>query len=379
MISSSRDRQWMKEALALASRARGRTSPNPMVGAVVVAPDGKAAGRGFHERAGAPHAETLALREAGEHARGGTLYINLEPCSHQGETPPCAPAVVAAGISRTVAAVRDPDSRVSGKGFEILRRGGVRIDEGLCAREAVRLNEAFFHSVQKGRPLVTLKMAMSLDGKIAMPSGESRWITGEAARARGHEFRNEVDAILVGVETLIRDDPLLTARPEGVEGKPLIRVVLDSRLRTPVDARALPPDQGVATIVAAAEGYDSGRAKKLEDAGAEVLSLEAAKEGRPRISPLLAALSGRGVRHLLVEGGGRVHGSFLREGLADKVMAFVAPLIIGDEAAPGAVSGAGFSRIEEAPKLSHLTLEVIGDDLLIQGYLEEPVWAKFEE
>jgi diaminohydroxyphosphoribosylaminopyrimidine deaminase/5-amino-6-(5-phosphoribosylamino)uracil reductase len=369
----------MKEALALAARARGRTSPNPMVGAVVVGPDGEAVGRGFHERAGEPHAEVLALREAGERARGATLYINLEPCSHQGKTPPCAPAVVEAGISRVIAAVRDPDPRVSGKGFEILRRGGVQVEEGLCARGAVRLNEAFFHSIQTGRPLTTLKMAMSLDGKIAMPSGESRWITGEAARARGHDLRNEVDAILVGVETLIQDDPLLTARPEGAEGKPLIRVVLDSRLRSPVDARALPPDRGVATIVAAAEGYDPEKAKKLEDAGAEVLSLEAGKEGRPRISALLAALSGRGVRHLLVEGGGRVHGSFLREGLADKVMAFVAPLIIGDEAAPGAVSGAGFGTIEETPKLSHLTFEVIGDDLLIQSYLKELAWAEFED
>ncbi len=373
------DRRWMAKSISLARRGAGRTSPNPLVGAVVVGPDGKAVGRGWHERAGSPHAEVIALEEAGSLARGATLYINLEPCAHKRKTPPCAPAVVKAGISRVAAAIEDPDPRVAGKGFEILREGGVAVETGLLAREAALLNEAFITSIEKGRPFVTLKMAMSLDGRIAAPSGESRWITGEPARAWAHDFRDQVDAILVGVETLIKDDPLLTARPEGKVGKPLIRVVLDSRLRTPKEARALPPDRGVATIIAALEGGGSPKAVVLEKAGAEIVITEAGPDGRVALAPLLETLGERGVRHLLVEGGGQVHGSFLRQGLADKVMAFIAPMIIGDESAPGAVSGGLGLSLGDAPKLSHLKYEIIGDNLLIQSYLSDPIWARYRD
>ena len=370
-------RRWMAEAISLARRGAGRTSPNPLVGALVVGPDGKAAGRGWHERAGSSHAEVIALKEAGGLARGGTLYINLEPCAHRGKTPPCAPAVVEAGIARVVAALEDPDPRVAGKGFRILEGGGVAVETGLLAREAARLNEAFITSIEKGRPFVTLKMAMSLDGRIAAASGESRWITGEPARAWAHNFRDRVDAILVGVETLLKDDPLLTARPEGKAGKPLIRVVLDSRLRAPKEARALPPDRGVATIVVALAGGDSSRAVELEKAGAKIVFTEAGPGGRVALVPLLETLGDRGVRHLLVEGGGQVHGSFLRQGLVDRVMAFIAPMIIGDDSAPGAVSGGLGLSLGEVPRLSHLEYEIIGQDVLIQGYLSGPVWARY--
>lgn len=369
----------MTGALSLAAQGAGRTSPNPLVGAVIVGPDGAVAGRGWHERADAPHAEIAALGEAGGRARGATLYINLEPCAHQGKTPPCAPEVVRAGISRVVAAIEDPDPRVAGRGFQILRDGGVAVESGLMALEAARLNEAFISSVLNGRPFVTLKMAMSLDGRIATRGGQSRWITGEASRALSHEFRDRIDAILIGVETLLKDDPLLTARPQGKEGKPLIRIVLDSHLRTPPAARALPPDRGVATIIAALKGSDPQSAEKLEKTGAEVLFLNPGPDGRVALAPLLAALAERGVRHLLVEGGGQVHGSFLGQGLADRVMAFIAPMIIGDDAAPGAVSGEGAAELSMAPKLSHVEHEKIGDDILIQGYLKDPIWIKYQE
>lgn len=369
----------MAEALSLAEKGAGRTSPNPLVGAVVVDKGGALAGRGWHERAGAPHAEIAALEEAGGRAHGATLYINLEPCAHQGKTPPCAPEVVRAGISRVVAAIEDPDPRVAGRGFKILRDGGVAVECGLMALEAARLNEVFISSTLNERPFVTLKMAMSLDGRIATRTGQSRWITGEASRAFSHEFRDRVDAILVGVETLLKDDPLLTARPQGKEGKPLIRIVLDSHLRTPPAARALPPDRGVATIIAALEGSAPERAEELEKMGAEVLLLGPGPDGRVALAPLLEALGGRGVRHLLVEGGGRVHGSFLRQGLADRVMAFIAPMIIGDEAAPGAVSGEGAAELSMAPRISHVEHEQIDGDILIQGYLKDPSWLKYKE
>lgn len=374
-----RDRKWMQEALSLAALGAGRTSPNPMVGAIVVDAEGEPAGRGWHERAGAPHAEVMALREAGERARGGTLYLTLEPCAHQGRTPPCAPAVAEAGISRVVAAVEDPDPRVAGNGFEILKAAGISVEVGLLADRAVRMNEAFFVSIRESRPFVTLKMAMSLDGRIATRGGQSRWITGEASRAWAHEFRDRVDAILVGVETVLKDDPLLTARPEGREGKPLIRIVLDSRLRTPREARTLPPDRGIATIIAAVEGSDPEKARELTGAGAEVVMLGPGPNGRVALGALLNLLAGREVRHLLVEGGGRVHAAFLDEGLADRVMAFIAPMIIGDSQAPGAVSGGELHSLEDAPKISHMTHELIGGDILIQGYLNHPVWADFEE
>ncbi len=380
-MASSRenDHQIMGEALALAARAIGRTSPNPMVGAIVVDPRGNITGRGWHERAGSPHAEALALREAGEGARGGTLFLTLEPCAHQGKTPPCAPAVVEAGISRVIAASGDPDPRVSGKGFQVLREGGVSVEVGLRAEEAVRMNEAFFVSVKEGRPFVTLKVAMSLDGKIATRPGGDRWITSPESRARAHEFRDRVDAILVGIETILKDDPLLTARPEGREGKPLIRVVLDSRFRTPREARSLPPDRGVATIIAATERIGPESGKELARAGAEVVRLPPDSQGRVALPPLLEDLGKRGVRHLLVEGGAKVHASFLKENLADKLMAFVAPMIIGDEGAPGAISGAEIDRMEADSRLVYVSHQRIDDDSLIEGYLRPPPWADAKE
>lgn len=369
----------MKDALALAARGIGRTNPNPMVGAVVAARDGRVVGRGWHARVGAPHAEILALQEAGEERRGGTLYVTLEPCAHFGRTPPCAPAVVEAGIERVVAAVADPNPRVAGRGFGILREGGVKVEVGLLAREAVRLNEAYFRWMQSGRPFATLKAAASLDGRTALRTGESRWITGPESRARVHQLRDRVDAIIVGVETVIHDDPLLTARPEDSEGKPLIRVVLDSHLRTPVGARTLSPDRGVATIVATTSEASEERRYLLEARGAEILRFPPGEGGRVPLEPLLEVLGKRGVCHALVEGGSRVHGAFIREALGDKIWVFLAPLIIGEEDAPGLVAGLRQARLGDVRRLQFMREERIGDDLLIEAYLQSPPWASFEE
>ena len=373
-LSAERKNELMAEALSLAARAEGMTSPNPLVGAVVLDSSAEIVGRGWHRKAGEPHAEVLALREAGERARGGVLILTLEPCSHQGRTPPCAPFVVEAGVSHVIAAVSDPNPQVAGKGFAHLRAHGVGVEIGIMAEEAVRRNEVYFHWWQRGRPFLTLKAAASLDGKIATRSGQSRWITGEAARNAGHHFRNKVDAILVGVETVIEDDPLLTARPDGVPGKPLTRVVLDSSLRTPPEARILAPQQGNSTIVAATEAAPPDREKALREAGAEVVRVEADLDGRVSLAPLIGVLGDRGVRHILVEGGGRVHGSFIREGLADRLLYFLAPLVVGDAQAPGAISGLDESELQSLPGLFNVIHEVIGDDLLIQGYFKKPIW-----
>lgn len=377
-LSAERKNELMAEALSLAGRAEGMTSPNPLVGAVVLDADGEVAGRGWHRKAGELHAEVLALREAGGRARGGVLFVTLEPCSHQGRTPPCAPAVVEAGVARVIAAVLDPNPLVQGKGFAHLRERGVEVEVGIMAEEAVRQNEVYFHWWRCGRPFLTLKAAASLDGKIATRSGQSRWITGEAARNAGHHFRNKMDAILVGVETVLEDDPLLTARPGGVAGKPLTRIVLDSMLRTPSHARVLASRQGSSTIVATTDASPLAKETALREAGAEVVRVQADPQGRVSLAPMLEVLGSRGVRHILVEGGGRVHGSFIREGLADRLLYFLAPLIVGDAQAPGAVSGLDEEELQSLPGLFNVTHEVIGDDLLIQGYFKKPIWKEFE-
>ncbi len=377
-LSAERKNELMAEALSLAGRAEGMTSPNPLVGAIVLDAGGEVAGRGWHKKAGEPHAEALALQEAGGRARGGVLILTLEPCSHQGRTPPCAPFVADSGVSRVIAAVSDPNPQVSGKGFSHLRERGVEVEIGIMAEEAVRQNEVYFHWWRCGRPFLTLKAAASLDGKIATRSGQSRWITGEAARNAGHHFRNKVDAILVGVETVLEDDPLLTPRPGGVSGKPLLRIVLDSRLRTPSHARVLASRQGSSTIVATTDASPPAKETALREAGAEVVRVGADPQGRVSLAPVLEVLGNRGVRHILVEGGGRVHGSFIREGLADRLLYFLAPLIVGDAQAPGAISGLDEEELQSLPGLFNVTHEVIGDDLLIQGYFKKPIWKEFE-
>ncbi len=357
---------YMREAFRLAAHGRGRTSPNPMVGAVLVR-DGRIVGMGWHRKAGTEHAEIHALRMAGELAQGATLYVTLEPCSHTGRTGPCAKAILTAGVKRVVAAMEDPNPKVSGRGFQMLREGGVEVSCGLLESEARRLNEAFITWVTKKRPFVTLKMAMTLDGKTATAGGESQWITGEAARLRGHILRDENDAILVGIGTVLADHPSLTTRLPDGNGKNPIRVVLDSQARISPDEPML-HDKAAPIWVAATETAPPENVKRLRAAGAEVLFAGAG----PRVDvPLLLRLLGeRNVCSLLVEGGSTVHFSFLSSGLSDKICAFIAPMLFGGKNATPAVGGEGFSQIADAVRLTETSWEQIGDDFCIAGYIK---------
>ncbi len=355
----------MHRALALAERGRGLTSPNPMVGAVVVAPDGEIVGEGAHLRAGAPHAEIEALAAAGPGARGATLYLTLEPCAHAGRTPPCAPAVVAAGIARVVAALGDPNPLVAGRGFARLRAAGVEVVEGVLAGEAAQQNRAFLVAMTEQRPHVTLKVAMTLDGKIADAQGGSRWITGESARSHAHRLRSESDAIVVGVATVLRDDPALTVRLGRPWPREPYRVVLDTAARTPPDARMIGAATPARALVAVGEAAPAARTGALEAAGATVVRCPT-RDDRVDPGALLAWLHAREVRSVLVEGGGEVHAAFLDAALVDRVAMFVAPLLVGGRTAPPAVGGRG-RALKDAVRLGPLAVIALGDDLLIEA------------
>lgn len=358
---------YMREALSLAEFGRGRTSPNPMVGAVLVR-DGRIVGAGWHRKAGTEHAEIHALRMAGELARGATLYVTLEPCSHTGRTGPCAKAVIEAGVRRVVAAMEDPNPLVGGRGFQMLREAGIEVDCGMMEKEARRLNEAFVTWVTQKRPFVTLKMAMTLDGKTATAGRESKWITGEKARLRGHALRDENDAILVGIGTVLADHPSLTTRLPGGNGKNPCRVILDSQARTPIETPML-HDGAAPVLIAATETAPKENVKRLCAAGAEVLL--AGTGPTVNLSLLLRTLGNRNVCSLLVEGGSTVLFSFLRERLADKIYAFIAPMLVGGTDAIPAVGGDGFSHLVDATRLTDITIEPMGNDFCLSGYVEK--------
>ncbi|MBI4560995.1 MAG: bifunctional diaminohydroxyphosphoribosylaminopyrimidine deaminase/5-amino-6-(5-phosphoribosylamino)uracil reductase RibD [Candidatus Rokubacteria bacterium] len=361
------DRAFMRRALELASRAQGLTSPNPLVGAVVVK-SGSVLGEGYHREAGAPHAEIEALKAAGQAARRGTLYVTLEPCIHQGRTGPCVPVVLAAGISRVVAAAADPNPKVQGRGIAALRRAGVEVSVGILEAEARELNRAFFTFMIERRPLVTLKAALTLDGKIAAWDMTSRWITGEPARHEAHRLRSRADAIAVGIGTLLADDPLLTVRlPEPWPREPL-RVIVDSQARTPVTARVLTAGRPERTLIAVSESAPQDRVGMLEATGATVLPLPS-RDGRVDLARLLGALAERLVVAVLLEGGAELNAGFLEAGLVDRVALFVAPLLLGGAGAPGLVGGRGRS-LKEAFRLQGLAVRQVGGDLLIEGDLE---------
>jgi diaminohydroxyphosphoribosylaminopyrimidine deaminase/5-amino-6-(5-phosphoribosylamino)uracil reductase len=347
----------MRRALALAEQGRGRTSPNPVVGAVLVR-DGTIVGEGFHERYGGPHAEVMALRAAGEQARGATLYVTLEPCCHVGLTGPCTEAILAAGVRRVVAATIDPNALVSGKGIALLRAAGVEVEVGLLEPEAREQNRFYLRWITTGLPFVGLKWAMSADGRIATRTGDAKYLTGETARALVHRLRAEWDAVLVGVGTVATDDPELTVRL--VEGRNPLRVVLDSRLRTPPTARLLKAPGS--TLVVGALPLDAEKARALEAAGAEVVGVPAF-EGRVDIRSLLRLLGNRRLTSVLVEGGAEVHASFFRAGAVDEVHGFVAPLVIGGREAPGPVGGAGAALLAQAARLALVRQERLGDDI----------------
>ena len=359
------DEYWMKRALRLAEKGRGRTSPNPMVGAVLIR-EGKAVGEGYHAKAGEAHAEIVALQAARGEARGATLYLNLEPCAHHGKTPPCAPEVIEAGVKRVVIGMEDPNPLVKGKGIEILRRGGLELEVGILERECRRLNEAFCKYILKKEPFVILKVAATLDGKIATRTGDSKWISGEASRRFVHKLRDQVDGVLVGIGTVLKDDPLLTARARG--GRDPYRIVLDSRLNIPEEARVIGTSPSKA-IIAATALAPKDRIEKFEKRGVQIFIFDS-KEGKVDLRSCLSKLGEIGMMSLLVEGGSQVNGSFLDEGVIDKFFLFLSPKLIGDHQAPGIFGGRGVSNLHEAIALKEMKAKRIGEDILIEGYFE---------
>ncbi len=364
----NKDRHFMQMALELAARAAGRTSPNPMVGAVVVR-NGQVVGRGYHAKAGTPHAEVHALREAGELARGATMYVTLEPCCHRGRTGPCTEAIIQAGIKRVVMAMTDPNPLVAGKGMQILQDSGLQVECGLMAEEARRLNEFFIKYITTGMPFVALKTAMSLDGKIATAAGESKWITGPEAREYVHRLRDRYDAVLVGIGTVLADNPSLTTRlPEGA-GRDPVRVIVDSRARTPVNSRVLTQSSAAPTIIAVLPEAPPERVHVLRQAGAEIITVPGSG-GMVDLRNLMRELARREITSLLVEGGARVNGSLVLGNLVDKVYWFIAPLLIGGSAAPSPVGGEGAASLRDALPVEKITWQRFGKDICLEGYVQ---------
>ncbi len=358
---------FMNRALVLAEYGRGRTSPNPYVGAVIVN-GGVIVGEGYHRKAGTPHAEVHALRAAEENAKGGTLYVNLEPCSHWGRTPPCTDAILQAEIATAYIAQQDPNPKVAGKGIQLLEKAGVKVNVGLCTDEAQKLNEIFIKYIKTKYPFVILKTAMSLDGKIATAAGESQWITSATSRQKVHEIRDEVDAILVGIGTVIGDDPSLTTRLQNKQGKDATRIILDSHGRTPTSAKIFNSESDAGVIIAVTSHASKKNIVSLKDAGAEVI-VTPQREGQVCFKSLIQLLGSRGITSVLVEGGGKVNASALSSGVIDKVMCFIAPKFIGGKNAPGVFDGQGIMNLTEAPELERLTVTQLDADLLIEGYL----------
>ena len=359
------DERWMKRAIRLAEKGRGRTSPNPMVGALLVK-EGIVVGEGFHAKASEAHAEIHALNQAGEEARGATLYLNLEPCTHYGKTPPCTPAVIEARVRRVVIGMEDPNPLVKGKGLENLKKAGLEVEVGILEKECRRLNEAFCKYILKKEPFVTLKVAATLDGKIATRDGNSKWISGEASRRFVHKLRDQVDGIIVGTGTVLKDDPMLTTRIKG--GRNPYRIILDSRLRIPEKAKVIEISPSK-TIIATTELASKDKIEKLEKQDVRILILDS-KQGRVNLKHLVSRLGEMEMMSLLVEGGSQINGSFLDEGLIDKIFLFLSPKIIGDQQALGIFGGRGITNLKEATFISGIKAKRIGEDILLEGYIK---------
>ena len=358
------DEKFMAEALRIAKNAQGRTSPNPLVGAVIVK-DGRIIAEGWHRKAGTPHAEIHALNMAGELAKNSTMYVTLEPCSHYGRTPPCANKIVDAGIKKVVVAMQDPNPLVAGRGVEILRAAGIEVEVGILEDDARRLNEVFLKYITKKIPFVTAKFACSLDGKIATASGQSQWISCEESRKFVHKLRDINDGIMVGIGTVLADNPSLTTRLDG--GKNPVRIIVDSKARTPLDSKFL-NDGAAKNIIAVTANAPLEKISALKNLGAEIII---AGESQVDLKILMQELASREITSVLLEGGGTLNFSMFRAGLIDKVFAFIAPKVIGGKNALTPVEGAGVENLFDAAQLEDLTAEKIGTDILICGYVNQ--------
>jgi diaminohydroxyphosphoribosylaminopyrimidine deaminase/5-amino-6-(5-phosphoribosylamino)uracil reductase len=355
----------MTRALDLAARGIGLVSPGPLVGTVIVDARGEIAGEGFYIFDQVKHAETIALDQAGARTKAATVYVSLEPHAHYGRTTPCTDALIKAGIKRVVAPIEDPNPKVSGRGFAHLREAGVEVSTGLLADEAARLNEAYIHFMRTGRPFVHLKLAISLDGKVATIGGDSRWITGEEARARAHELRHQSDAIMVGGRTARADDPLLTDRSGRERRRPLVRVVIEQYLRLSPESQLAQTTDAAPVIIFAHEDAEAEAVEALQSRGVEVVSQTSSALD---LSSVLEELGQRSIQSVLVEGGPFLAGLLLDAGLVNKVTFFIAPMIIGGQDAPSAIAGAGAEKITDALQLERVQVEHRGRDLEITGY-----------
>jgi diaminohydroxyphosphoribosylaminopyrimidine deaminase/5-amino-6-(5-phosphoribosylamino)uracil reductase len=367
------DSYFMKMCLALAAKGRGFTSPNPLVGAVVVK-NNKVVGKGYHRMVGGPHAEVNAIDDAGPNAKGGTLYVNLEPCNHTGRTPPCTEAIIQAGIKRTVIGMDDPNPGVKGGGADRLERCGLIVSKGICQKEAKKLNEAFIKYVRSGRPFVTVKCAATLDGRIASRTGDSKWITGSESRRFVHELRHAADAIMVGVETVKKDDPSLTARLPQSKSRDPVRIILDTHLSIKDTAKILHLESDSDTLIftaddAAADGFADKKAT-LENKGARVIGAPA-ENGFILLDPLMVQLGAQGITSLIIEGGARVIASALRDGIVDKIIFFYAPKILGGDDGIPMCRGPGPDRISECLPVKDIRIRRFGDDIMLEGYIEK--------
>jgi diaminohydroxyphosphoribosylaminopyrimidine deaminase/5-amino-6-(5-phosphoribosylamino)uracil reductase len=389
MSDQTTDEQFIHQALDLARQGIGLASPNPYVGAVVVNPAGSIVGTGTHTYDGVKHAEVRALEHAGTKANGGTLYINLEPCSHQGRTPPCADAIVAAGIRRVVASMHDPNPAVSGRGFERLRAAGVHVEVGRLEDQARRLNESFAKYIRHGTPLVTLKAAMTLDGKIAPPPAEALreadgapsggWITSDLARAHVQELRHQHDALLVGVGTILADDPLLTDRSGRPRRRPLLRVILDSRLRLPLESRLVQSvaprvaSEGPSDVLVFCSTADENKKAQLEERGVRVEHVaDTMPDGRPDMPAIFRRLGELEIVSVMIEGGATVNWTALASAVVDKVFLYYAPKILAGTGSIPFAAGAGFPGMSEAAQVRSVHLHRFGEDFAVEGYLRDP-------
>ena len=359
----------MKLALELASRGKGATSPNPMVGAVLVR-NNRIIGRGYHSKAGSPHAEIVAIKDSGATAEGATLFVNLEPCVHYGKTPPCCDEIINSKISKVVIGMKDPNPLVNGKGIKKLKSHGIEVEVGIMEKEARELNEAFIKSIRTGTPFVIMKSAMSLDGKIATRSGQSKWLTSEESRRLVQELRAASDGIMVGIGTILKDDPRLNLRIKKRKGNPPAKIIVDSRLKIPLRAEIFfsKPDSEVIIATTASIGNES-KLRKLKEMGAEIIQTRS-REGRVDLRELMKELYKRGLRSILLEGGSELNASAINDGIVDKVFYFYAPILIGGKNAKEAIGGEGISRLQDAGKIDIKEVKRIGKDLLVIGYVK---------
>ncbi len=356
----------MARALQLAKKAIGKTSPNPMVGAVIVK-NGQIVGDGYHKQAGKAHAEIEAIKKAGAHARGAEMFVNLEPCCHHGKTPPCVDAIISANLKKVYIGMTDPNKLVNRKGIGILRRNGIEVEVGILKKECERLNESFAKFIRTRKPFVIMKSGMSLDGKIATNSGESQWITCEKSRKLVHEIRGEVDAILVGSGTVLKDDPRLTVRLERRKLKNPARVILDRRGRISIGSNVFKNADTDSVIYATSSNLSKRKEKRLRDMGVDILAMPG-QDRNSELKILLEELGRRDITSVLLEGGALLNASALKENVVDKAILFVAPIIIGGDEAPGFVGGKGVQKLKDAVRLKKVQTIKVGDDFMIEGY-----------